>query len=117
MAGVRAEVHRLVRALAVRDHEAAARLIAAGDGEPWTAARIAEAMAPYWAVHPSLSTTPDARRADRTRTDEIAPGRLRVQQVLVDPEGDEDWSLHLVVDVDADRDEGAPRLELTRIGI
>ena len=45
----------------------------------------------------------DARRAppDRTRIDELGPGRLRVQQTLVDAEGDEDWSLDCVVDVRA----------------
>jgi superfamily II RNA helicase len=117
MAGVRAEVHRLVRALAARDYETAARLVTAGEGDPWTPERIAEAMAPYWAEHAALSTTPDARRSDRTRTDELGPGRFRVQQVLVDAEGDEDWSLHLFLDVEAERLEGSPRLELVRIGV
>jgi hypothetical protein len=117
MAGVRAEVHRLVRALAARDYETAARLVTAGEGETWTPERIAEAMARYWAEHAALSTTPDARRSDRTRTDEVGPGRFRVQQVLVDAEGDEDWSLHLLVDVEEERPEGSPRLELARIGV
>ena len=62
-------------------------------------------------------TTPDARRSERTRIDELGPGRFRVQQTLVDPEGDEDWSLDGIVDVNGDRPEGAPRFELGRVGV
>ncbi len=115
-AAIRAEVHRICRALSRREDAEVVRLLAPGDGEPWTAERIAAAMAPFWAEHSALSTTPDARRPDRTRIEEIAPGRFRVQQTMVDAEGDEDWALHGTVDTEADRGEGSPRFELDRIG-
>ena len=118
IAAIRAELHKLVAALARRDHAAAGRLCAAaGDGEAWTAERLAEAMAPFWTVHAALLTTPDARRPDRTRLDELGPGKWRVQQVLVDGEGDEDWSLDCLVDLERPRPDGGPLLELQRIGI
>src|SRR6185312_7406324 len=118
IAAIRAELHKLVAALARRDHAAAGRLCAAaGDGEAWTAERLAEAMAPFWTVHAALLTTPDARRPDRTRLDELGPGKWRVQQVLVDGEGDEDWSLDCLVDLQRPRPDGGPLLELQRIGI
>ena len=60
-------------------------------------------MAPFFAAHTELLTTPDARRPDRTRIDDLDAGRLRAQQAMVDPEGDEDWSLDCVVDVAARR--------------
>jgi superfamily II RNA helicase len=116
LAGIRAELHRVCRALAKRDDAGAARLLAVGEGEPWTADRITAAMAPFWVEHSGLSTTPDARRPDRTRLEELAPGQFRVQQTLVDLEGEEDWALHGVVDTTADRPDGAPRFELERIG-
>jgi len=116
VAAVRAELHQLVAALARREYAGAARLVAPGDGEPWTAERIAEAMAPFWAVHAVLLVTPDARRPDRTRIDELGPGRLRAQQVLVDGDGDEDWSLDCLVDLTARRP-GEPLLNLQRIGV
>ena len=72
-------------------------------------------MAPFWAAHAQLLTTPAARRPDRTRIDELGPSRLRVQQTLVDADEDEDWSLDCIVDVGA---AGAPpAIQLQRIGI
>jgi superfamily II RNA helicase len=115
LAAVRAELHKLVRALARRDYATAARLVQPGDdGEQWTPERLEAAMAPFFAAHAELLTTPDARRPDRTRIDDLDAGRLRAQQAMIDPEGDEDWSLDCVVDVTAG---GPPRLALTRIGV
>ncbi len=117
VATIRVELHKLVRALARRDYPAAARLLAPGEGEPWSAERLTAALAPFWAEHSALLTTPEARRPDRTRLDEPAPRRFRAQQVLVDAEGDEDWSLDCVVDLAAARADGAPILDLQRIGV
>ena len=115
LAAVRAELHKLMRALARRDYATAARLVQPGDdGESWTAERLEAAMAPFFAAHTELLTTPDARRPDRTRIDDLDAGRLRAQQAMIDPEGDEDWSLDCVVDVAPG---GPPRLALTRIGV
>jgi superfamily II RNA helicase len=115
-AAVRAELHKVVRALARKDYAAALRPLATGTGEIWTIERLTAAMAPFWAEHKQLLTTPAARRPDRTRIDEVEPGRLRVQQTLVDVEGDEDWSLDCAVEVPS----AAPlaiQLQLQRIGV
>src|SRR6187551_3052559 len=88
-AAIRAELHKLVRALARKDHLAALRSLAAGTGDAWTAERLTAEMAPFWAAHTELLTTPAARRPDRTRIDPLDAGRIRVQQTLVDGEGDE----------------------------
>jgi superfamily II RNA helicase len=119
VAGIRAELHKLVAALSRRDFAAAVRLCAppVGEGEPWTVERLTEAMAPFWAEHAALLTTPEARRPDRTRIDELETGRFRAQQVLVDGEGDEDWSLDCLVDLTRPRSDGTPLIELQRIGI
>jgi len=117
MATIRVELHKLVRALARRDYASAARLVAPGAVEPWTAERLTAAMAPFWAEHKELLTTPEARRPDRTRLDETGPRRFLAQQALIDPEGDEDWSLDCVVDLTTARTDGAPILDLQRIGV
>jgi hypothetical protein len=111
-AAIRAELHKLLRALARKDYAAALRPLATGSSEAWTVERLTAEMAPFWAAHAELLTTPDARRPDRTRIDEIDSGRLRAQQTLVDGEGDEDWSIDCVVDAGA-----PPFLQLQRIGI
>jgi hypothetical protein len=117
-AAIRAELHKLVRLLARRDYAGAARLLAPGTdvpgGDGWTPERLTAELAPFWAAHAELLTTPAARRPDRTRIDQIEAGRLRVQQTLVDPEGDEDWSLDCIVDVTS---AGPPVLQLQRVGI
>jgi hypothetical protein len=117
VAGIRAELHKLVGALARRDYATAARLVSPGAGEPWTVERLTEAMAPFWSEHQTLLTTPDARRPDRTRLDETAPAIFRAQQTLVDGDGDQDWSIDCLVDLSRPRAAGAPLLELQRIGI
>ena len=114
-AAIRAEMHKLVRALARRDYATALRPLAPGTGESWTVERLTAAMAPFWAEHTELLTTPAARRPDRTRIDTLDAGRLRVQQTLVDAEGDEDWSLDCVAD--AQSAGGPPAIQLQRIGI
>jgi superfamily II RNA helicase len=117
-ARLRTDLHRLVRALAARDHAAAARLLVSdGTAEPWTAERLAEAMAPYWAEHARLLTTPEARRPSHTRIDDLGDRRFRVQQRLIDPEGNGDWALDCLVDLREPRPESAPLLDLQRIGI
>jgi hypothetical protein len=113
-AAIRAELHKIVRALSRRDYAAAARLLVAGGGD-WTAERLTAEMQPFWTAHTELLTTPAARAPDRTRIDEAEPGRLRVQQTLVDAEGDEDWSLDCLVDTDTAG--GPPRVALQRIGV
>jgi len=115
-AAIRAELHKLVRALARKDYAGASRLLSSATAnESWTAERLTTEMAPFWAAHTELLMTPAARRPDRTRIDEIEPGRLRAQQTLVDAEGDEDWSLDCTIETDAAG--GQPVLQLQRIGI
>jgi superfamily II RNA helicase len=115
-ARVRAELHHLVKALAARDYEKAGLLVVAGD-EPWTTPRLTEAMAPYWAAHKALLATPAARRPSLTRLDDLGPRRWRVQQTLLDPEGEEDWSLDCIVDLTDEKPDGAPLIDLQRIGV
>jgi hypothetical protein len=117
LAVIRAELHKLAAALARRDHAAAARLVGAGEAEPWTPERLAAAMAPFWAEHQILLVTPEARRPDRTQLDELEPRQFRAQQTLVDGDGDEDWSIDCRVDLDRPRGDGEPLLQLVRIGV
>jgi superfamily II RNA helicase len=115
-ARVRAELHRLVKTLSTRDYEAAARLLVEG-AEPWSIERLTQAMAPYWAAHKALLATPASRSPSLTRLDQVGPRRWRAQQTLLDPEGEEDWSLDCIVDLTEPKPEGAPLLDLQRIGV
>ncbi|HVP69059.1 MAG TPA: DUF3516 domain-containing protein [Anaeromyxobacteraceae bacterium] len=116
LARVRAELHRLLGALARRSYEEAAVLVHARPGEEWTARRMEEALAPYWAEHGRIDVTPAARRPHNTFVNELGPRRWRVVQRVVDEEGEVDWMLECLVDLTEPRDPDLPLLELQRIG-
>jgi hypothetical protein len=118
---VQNEVFRLVRALARKDWDAANELVNASAPTPadakWSAAKLAEAMAPYFAEHAALLTDQKARSPKHTRIEQgqEGEGTLYVERVLVDPEDTNDWLLELRIDLATSRDAGRPLLDLRRI--
>jgi Domain of unknown function (DUF3516) len=58
-------------------------------------------MAPYFAEHPSVVTTPAARNPRNTILKPAIPRRWGREQRIIDPEGDEDWALYGQVDLSA----------------
>lgn len=87
------------------------------NGQPWTVARLQEVMDAYHAEHDHLCLDPNARNARHTY---VLPAEdkmsWRVQQMLVDPEGDNDWVAEFEVDLAASRQQNEPVLRLRRIG-
>jgi len=112
---IRADLHRLLGALARRSYEEAAAAVWQVAGE-WTPRRLEEAMAPYWAEHARIDVTPAARRPDNTFLTEIGQRRWRAVQRIVDEAGEVDWMIDAVVDLGGPRDLDRPLVELVRIG-
>ncbi len=81
----------------------------------WSAAQLAEAMAPYWAEYPAIVTDGDARAAAQFSLTE-EPGRWVITQHLVDPEGDGEWRFVAVVNLEVAEIEGAPTLQMEHLG-
>ena len=121
-ARIRAELHRLLGALARRDWEealAALRDNPSSDTPEWTAERLAAELEPYFQEHGSISVTPAARSPHNTLLTSVAPRTWEAQQRLIDPEGDEDFAIHARVDLSqalAPGQESAPLVELLRVG-
>jgi superfamily II RNA helicase len=121
-ARIRAELHRLLGALARRDWEEACSALRdnpSSDTPEWTAERLAAELAPYFQEHASIMVTPAARSPHNTLLTPIGPRLWEAQQRLVDPEGDEDFAIHVRVDLSQPLDPGqesAPLLELLRVG-
>jgi hypothetical protein len=113
-ARVRAEVHQVVRLLASRAWEELAETLPAEAG--WTEATLAEAMAPYFAEHPTLDTTPRARQASLTQLEAQEPRVWRVRHALVDSKGDQDWYLEGLVDLRGKDDVDGPLVALRHLG-
>jgi len=113
---VRADLHRLLGALARQSYEESAALVYQRSEGEWTPRRLEEALAPYWEAHGRIDVTPAARRPHNTFLDEVGPRRWRAVQRIVDEEGEVDWMLECAVDLSEPRDPDAPLIELVRVG-
>jgi len=81
----------------------------------WDAARWRDAVAPYFEAHGSIGIGAEARGSQYVIIDE-APGAWRVRQIFDDPEGDHDWGISAVVDLDASDEAGSAVLRITDVG-
>jgi len=120
-AAIRTRTFALLRAWSIADDEAALQAIDSpvdGEGEPWTPERLRAAREAYRVDHPGgLRLDPEARNLRHTYVHPAQDGTAwRVQQMLVDPEGLNDWVAELDVDLAASREVGEPVLRLTRLG-
>jgi superfamily II RNA helicase len=117
-ARVRAELHRLLGALARRDFVEALSALREGD-IAWTTERLAAEIAPYFEEHKQILVTPVARSPRKTTLAEVAPRVWEAQQTIVDPEDDEDFAIVARIDLSEPLPQGqenAPLIELVRIG-
>jgi hypothetical protein len=119
-AAIRNRIFVFLRGWVIADYESAlANLNSPNDanGQPWTAERLRAALEAYEADHDHLCLDPNARNARHTY---IVPAEdktsWRVQQMLVDPEGDNDWVAEFTVDLAQSRVTREPFLQLCRIG-
>ncbi len=115
-ARVRAELHSFVRALSLADYEEASCCLRQDPEDPWDAERLESALAAFLAEYPRLLFTPEARQARKTLLKATAPRRWDAYQTLLDPEGDELWSVEAELDLRDERDPEGPLLRLRRIG-
>ena len=119
-AAIRTRLFAFLRAWSIGSDEAALEAIdspADADGQAWTGERLKAAREAYRAEHAPLRLDPEARNLRHTHvqpSDDRAS--WRVQQMLVDPEGLNDWVLELDVDLAASRELGEPVLKLLRLG-
>ncbi len=116
-ARARAELHALVRALALRDWEGAEAIIQPDPDDPWTAARLEQAMAEYYADYPELRFDHGARFPKFTILEPEGDRRWRVRQTLLDPEDDKLWAIEGIIDLHADPFPEGPMIRLRSIGV
>jgi superfamily II RNA helicase len=109
---VRNAVFAVVRALARKDYALAESLLA---GDAWSRKRLEEALAPFFEQHAALRTDPKARAPENTRVTSTEGGVWRVQQILLDPEDDNDWALDFAIDLERSRTAGRAVLELVAV--
>ncbi|HEY0708788.1 MAG TPA: DUF3516 domain-containing protein, partial [Polyangia bacterium] len=116
-ARVRADMHRLLGALARKDYEEAALAVRVLGEDEFPPEKIAAAMAPFYEEHTRVLTTPNARHPSNTLLRQREPKIWEVQQRLLDPEGHDDWAIHADVDLTAGVPEDGPLVRLVRLGV
>jgi hypothetical protein len=119
-AAIRHRIFTFLRGLVVGDlDQAIASLNSPQDaeGQPWSAARLQQALAAYHTDHGRICLEPNARNVRHTY---VLPAEdkktWRVQQMLVDPEEHNDWVAEFEVDLAESRKSGEPFLRLRRLG-
>jgi superfamily II RNA helicase len=119
-AAIRNRLFTFLRGLVVGDYEQAIAKLDSpldAEGEPWTAARLKQLMDAYLVEHDHLCLDPNARNVRHTYVTPAEDKKSwRVQQMLVDPEGDNDWVAEFEVDLAESRKSGEPFLRLRRMG-
>ncbi len=108
----RNRIFAFLRGLAQADFEGALALFEAGG---WTPESLGAAMASYLEDHQGPRLDPEGRNLRHTyvRPSEDG-GTWRVQQMLVDEEGINDWVAEFEVDLAASRERGEPVMALGR---
>ncbi|HEX9048272.1 MAG TPA: DUF3516 domain-containing protein, partial [Verrucomicrobiae bacterium] len=119
-AAIRNRIFIFLRGLVMEEYEQAIAGLNSpndGDGQPWTAARLEQALDEYYAEHERLCLDPNARNIRHTY---VIPAEdkksWRVQQMLVDPDAHNDWVAEFCVDLLESRQLAAPWLRLQRLG-
>lgn len=109
---IRTEIFHFLRSLAAGKYDAAAALV-----PPWTAEELAQSMEEYRQEHAGITLDPEARNHKHTYiTPNDAEGIWTIAQVLIDPDGFNDWQATFTVDKDVAKEEGKPRLQLIGVG-
>ncbi len=113
---VRKVVFDLMKALSQQQWEAALSLVKPedGDGEAWTSERLQERMQAYLETHERIRLDPEARNKKHTYIEE-SPNEWAVEQVLVDPDGANDWVLCFKVDLKATDERERPVMVLCEL--
>ena len=119
-ATIRHRIFTFLRGLVIGDFETALANFASpldADGQPWTAERFKQSLDAYHADHKYICLDPNARNARHTYVTPSEDKKTwRVQQMLVDPEENNDWVVEFEVDLVESRKIGEPVLKLRKIG-
>jgi len=119
-AAIRHRIFSFLRGLVIGDFEQAITHLTSpndDDGQPWSPARLQQALDAYHVEHQRINLDPDARNARHTYVKPSEDKKTwRVQQMLIDPQGHNDWVAEFVVDLEESRKQSEPSLRLRRIG-
>lgn len=111
-ARIRAEMHQFIRALTMRDFEAAAMCL---NGTEWDAARIENECAALFEAQETIRIDPEARRGHWTKIDGRSELEFDIVQTLIDEEGEGGFQVEATVQLEEARMPSGPMLSLQAI--
>jgi hypothetical protein len=88
-------------------------------GKPWSPERLQVLVDAYHAARERIRLDPEARNARHTRVPEMpvpAPQTLPITQTLIDPDDQNDWALHLTLDLTQSDRQRTPIFRLESLG-
>ncbi|MDA1277163.1 MAG: DUF3516 domain-containing protein [Verrucomicrobia bacterium] len=119
-AAIRNRIFMFLRAVVNREFEEALAVVEPCEqttGEPWTADRLRETLERYSSDHEQICLDPEARNIRHTY---VIPSEdnqsWRVEQMLVDPEGKNDWVAAFEINLRRSRELEETVMRLIRIG-
>jgi superfamily II RNA helicase len=119
-ASVRNRIFIVLRGLVIGDFAQAIANLSSPedlDGQVWTPERLQKAVEDFYVEHECICLDPNARNARHTYVVSSEDKKTwRVQQMLVDPEGHNDWVAEFEVDLVRSRAEGEAFVRLRRLG-
>jgi superfamily II RNA helicase len=113
-ARVRSEMHQLMRLLSKKEYEGAVEQL--GAEAAWTVDALEQALAPYWAEHGSLDTTPRARQPVLTQLIPLEDRVWKVRHALIDSKGEQDWYVEGTVDLRGKDDVDGVLVQVRHVG-
>ncbi len=118
---LRNEVFRFVRALAAGEWETAVQMAGSKpdrEDHLWTQDRFETLAKAYSEDHSGILTTPQARATEHTTIDRSREneGLWRLTQILVDPEGLNDWTIEFEILLRDSKQEQRPIFRILTIG-
>lgn len=116
VARVRSEVFRLLKALALKNYEEAAKLVRDDVDDLWTPERFEEVLEPYFEEYGSIRLDREARGANQLLLEWKGPRDLEFRQSILDPQGDNLWVIEGAVRLNEPRPPESPLIEVHRIG-
>ena len=105
----------VLRSVCREDYVEAASLLDHPD-YPMNADRIAELFNPFYDAHSELRIDAAARNPKNTRITNKTDYFWDVEQIMVDPEEDNDWVMVCRVDIEKSRTNGHIVLQVVRVG-
>ncbi len=94
--------------LASRDQYQRLAALEGGERPPMKVEQWEAALGAYWDEHEHLDAGPDARSPELFVVDTSKPREWTVRQIINDPEGNHDWAIVALVDLDASDAAGEP---------